>query len=147
MKKVNLFISLSVLVCFKAFSQNIAPAQSMEIYTEIVNTSNGQVASLDFLPTDTLKATMVLVLQDTTSINKINVKFGTTLGNINLLNKSFNFDENGNLSDGTSYLRKGFVVYLMLGKSFANIPIYYSEATLESATGIKSTAKLYNNVN
>ncbi len=85
-----------------------------------------------------VKATAILLLNDTTDIAEIHVRLGLSAGDSSLLNKTFIYDSSGIFADGSSYNRNGLVVHLGLGTFENSLDKYYAEAWLENSLGIHS---------
>ncbi len=124
-----------------AWAQTPLPAQTMVVVTKLTNVHKQVQANRQFLPSDSLKAVMVVRLADTMQVSHLHVKFGTSQGAANLLSKTFLFDVAGSFADKTGYMRKGKVVYLTLGENFMGLNAYYAEVKLEYAGGLVSSAK------
>lgn len=140
MKRIFLMVLLG---CWGlgAWAQMPLPAQTMVVVTKLTNLHKLVQANRQFLPTDSLRAVMVVGLADTLQVSKLHVKFGTSQGAANLLSKTFLFDVAGSFADKTGYMRKGKVVYLTLGEGYMGLNVYYAEVKLEYVGGLVSGAK------
>lgn len=146
MKRKFLSYGIFMLACLLSAggrAQSPASARHMVVVRHLLNTVKQAQATRQFLPTDSLKAVMVVNLQDTTGIVKLHVKFGSTAGSANFLNKAFVYDVSGSFADKTAYRRKGKTVYLTLGEPFMGLNQFYAEVVLEHTGGQFSAPKTY----
>lgn len=135
---IAVFFSTSAL-----HSQTPATIQKLAVVTKLQNTIRVPQPTKQFRAQDTLSATMVIQLSDTSGIQKIHIKFGTTSGSGNLLTKAFVFDQSGTLPDQTIYTRKGRLLYLLMGHQYMGLNQFYAEAKLEYTGGQFSAVKTY----
>lgn len=133
----------AVLLVASGIAQVPAGARHMVVVRHLLNTVKQAQTTRQFLPGDSLRAVMVVNLQDTTGIVKLHVKFGSTAGSANFLNKAFVYDVSGSFADKTAYRRKGKTVYLTLGEPFMGLNQFYAEVVLEHTGGQFSAPKTY----
>lgn len=124
-------------------AQNVNPVLAMDI----ASTSIANNASADGLPliTDSTvySVSMNVSLYDTTNIQSIEVKVGTTAGGSDLFNHSYVYDVFGNLGNARTYSRNGFQVTLGLG-SLIGIDSYFSEVRIQFMDGTYSDPISFN---
>jgi hypothetical protein len=149
----NKFIKYSLLGLMFMLSKTKSIAQTnalqpskMVVISELLNVIKTPFTpEQNFGATDTLMATMIVVVNDTLNLNKLYVKFGTTAGGSNLLSKTFVFNQVGNFNDGTAYERKGNIIYLTLGQNFMGLNTFYAEVKLENNSLQQGTPFVYTN--
>lgn len=135
MNRINLLLALTLTLFLQVKSQDILPAERMDMIMEVAANDTTIAANDTTFSSNTSIVTKVIVaLQDTVHLSKIHVKLGTTNNSSNLLNKYFSFGTSGNYPDGTSYIRVGNVVYLNLGTRMG-LQNCYAEIKLEDTLG------------
>jgi len=143
-KLIILIITLFLGLRSDVFSQSIpAPSDFQVLATMKVGDSVNVFGDTLFFPINNYTGTAVITLIDTTGISKINFSLGSTNGIWNLLSKTFVFDNAGTFSDGTSYSRNKFVVYLGVG-NYTGQDSIYSQVTLQDTAGNLTTPILFN---
>ncbi|MGE3653317.1 MAG: hypothetical protein AB7G22_04285 [Flavobacteriales bacterium] len=143
-----LYIFLGFTISVKLSAQ-VLPAQEVqlvltplieqEIPDEVLDTLTN---SFYLLQQETqLNVALNIVLQDSTQINKINVKLGSAPNTSGLLVHSFVFDQN---NPGGNYSYKRTENYLSIGLGVypnTNNGFFYSEVEIEDINGNKSVIK------
>ncbi|MBK6398999.1 MAG: hypothetical protein IPP27_14920 [Bacteroidetes bacterium] len=134
------------LIFFSSFdcsAQNTYPVMSMDVATEAV----GNHLTADSLPilTDTtiFDVGMNLNLYDTTNIQSIEVKIGSSPGASDVFSRNFTFDVSGSLGSGISYLRDEYAIHLGLG-NLQQMLSYYSQVRIQRTDGSYNTAVVFN---
>lgn len=139
MKRSIESVSLSLLTGLMffggaAYSQHPYPVVSMDVSNVAI--ADTMLSGLPVLDDSTwFETTMHVAVYDTTGIDYLEVKLGTTEGGSELLSRNFSFDVSGGLGDGTSYHRLGYDIDLGLGnyrgllKYFAGLRIKRSDGT------------------
>ena len=143
----RLFILLSLVLGFfvsqKTIAQTLLPPSDFEVLMAVAPGDSSNVFGDTLFSSNTrLVGTMVVTLQDTTSVQSINVSMGDTIGGSNLFQKTFLFDNSGIFSDGTSYSRIGLNVYLGIG-NYVGLNNFYSQVVLKDSSGNSSVAVFY----
>lgn len=109
----------------------LLPAQTVSHMDVFIQTHFNQVDSIN--GNDTLHLTevikepqMFVILSDTNDITAFSIKLGTTFGGSDILERTFDFGNEGEFQDGTSYTREGNYVRILLGK-YATFPAYHAQ--------------------
>ena len=123
-------------------SQTFNPVIATEVITTSIDGDSSIIGMIDISDTTLFKTELVVSLFDTVGISKINVFLRSDLTGSVLLQKSFNFDNFGFFTDGTSYDRSGTDILLGLG-NFLGMIKYYSEVTIENTSGLVSQVFVY----
>ena len=138
--------SVSFLVFFfslNCFSQSDNPVLSMDVEAVPV----GTILSVDSLPiiTDStlFEVAMYVNLVDTTSIQEMEVKIGTTLGSSDVFNHTFSFDVVGSSSGGVAFLRDAYLVQLKFGQLMGMVN-YYSQIRILRTNNLYSPITYFN---
>ena len=103
------------------------------------------VMSMDPILTDTtiFDVGMNLNLYDTTNIQSIEVKIGSSPGASDVFSRNFTFDVSGSLGSGISYLRDEYAIHLGLG-NLQQMLSYYSQVRIQRTDGSYNTAVVFN---
>ena len=145
MKKITqrFIVFLFFVSIQNCFAQAPDPILSMSVNTVAV-ANNFSLDSLPVITDSTVFDVGVDVhLFDTTDVQSIEVKIGTTPGGSDLVNHSFAFDVTGSLGSGMTYLRDGYLVQLDLGL-ILNLVDYFAEVRLQRMDGSYSPTVVYN---
>ncbi len=114
---------------------------------DVVTTPISNNFSPDSLPiiTDTtvFDVGMNVNLFDTSGIQTIEVKIGSTQGGSDLINQTFVFDVSGPLGNGRYYLRDLYHVQLGLGQ-FSNFTDYFAEVRIQWVDNSYSPTVIFN---
>lgn len=146
-KNRNLYMKSNTNICrlffvfllfsIKSFGQNANPILSMDI--DIVPIGNN--FSLDSLPmisdSTIYQVGMNLNLYDSTDIQNIEVKLGSTDGGSEFMSHVFAFDVSGSLGGGLSYVRNGNSIQLGLGE-LTGVYSYFAEVRVQHLNGTYS---------
>lgn len=150
MRKIKSFLTVSffLVISLAAKAQSIPPPSSMEVYMQKAESDTTNLYADTLFQANTKQmGKMVIVLEDTFNISKIYVKLKTdAAASSSLFSKTFNYDQGGVFSDGTSYERILNVVYIGIG-NFTGLNSFYGEAKLESPTGYQTLPATYSNTN
>lgn len=79
-------------------------------------------------------SSFTIQLTDSTQIDQIEVRVGTTDGSSDVLSQSFVFDQTVGLSNGLAFTRSGNSVYLEAG-SITELPTYFGGVRLKLSNG------------
>ncbi len=135
-----LLLFISIAHCS---AQNTYPVLSMDVATEAV----GNHLTPDSLPllTDTtiFDVGLNLNLYDTTNIQAIEVKIGSSPGASDVFSRNFTFDVSGSLGSGISYIRDEYAIQLGLG-NLQQMLSYYSQVRIQRTDGSYNTAVVFN---
>jgi hypothetical protein len=135
MSRIYLLVAFMLTLFFQAKSQNILPAERMDLIMEVApNDSTVSANDTTFSSNTQVVTKVIIILQDTVHLSKIHVKLGSSNNSFNLLNKYFSFDALGDFSDGTNYTRVGSIVYLNLGTRLG-LQNCFAEIKLEDTIG------------
>lgn len=127
-------------------AQNLTAPKSLRVVMAVLpNDQTMNPGDTAFKANTQLSAKAFVSLHDTTGIQKIHFKMGSSDGGSNYRNKTFVFDQSGVLADGTSYSRHKKTVVLGLG-NLTGVNLYYAEVWLEDANGNISTKVKANNL-
>ena len=114
------------------FSQTVS---RMEVFMQVDPSDTTNLFGDTLFQSNTkLLGTMVLSVSDTIGIASLSVKVGTSSGSGNLFQKTFTFDTSGNFNDGTSYIRKGYIIHLGIN-GFTGVNNFYSKVDLINSAG------------
>lgn len=83
---------------------------------------------------DVLSSSFVVILSDSSQIDKVEIELGSTEGQNDLINHDFDFDVTSSLPTGYSYLRVGNRVSLETG-TVAAYPTFFGRARLKLSSG------------
>jgi len=122
-------------------AQNTFPILSMQLECTPISNYLTVDSIIHFDSTTVFNAQMQIVVDDTSNISSIEIKFGKNETEV-LRQKTFTFDVSGALGDGTSYLRNGYNILLGLG-SFADVPLFYSEMSVTRTDNSHSSVFTY----
>lgn len=136
-QKVNLLILFLSIITISLKAQTVPLPSEAYLNLEVINSVTIPDEILDTLvnpmslvaANDTLKISLSMLLEDTSSLHKIHIKLGTTLGGNDLLEQVFIFDD-GNLTLPQIYFREAEMVTIGLGE-YLNSGIFYCEIVLE----------------
>jgi hypothetical protein len=144
----NTFRTVFIITLFGFINlkgQSIDPPVSLDIVMQVVSNDNTMLPGDSlFKSTTNLIGKAIVVVNDTIGLNKLHLKLGTTDGSGNLLTKTFNYAQQGNFPDGTSYTRNKNIIYLNLG-NYTGLNFYFGEVTLEDTQGALTQPKKYSN--
>ncbi|UPT68643.1 MAG: hypothetical protein M0D57_08490 [Sphingobacteriales bacterium JAD_PAG50586_3] len=108
---------LALLILSYSAKAQIDAIKRMNIFVETHFNSTDSINGSDSLYLEVLKEPQMLIeLTDTNNITTFNVKLGTTFGGSEIFEKTFDFNNIGEFQDGTSYIRQGNYVRILLGK-------------------------------
>ena len=110
---------------------NIEPLRPVQILGDVLLDSLTNPMSL-LTPNDTLLLSLSILLVDTSTISKIHVKLGTTLGGDELLTNTYTYD--GTPAGSLTYFRDQELMTLGMG-THLNSGIFYCEIKLEDSVG------------
>lgn len=110
--------------------QNTSPVIAMDAERTPIANFMTPDSAIEFNDSTIFSAQIQIVVDDTSIINSIEIRFGKSSSEILLL-KSFIFDERGSLGDGTTYFRNGYNLTLGLGENFLDIGKFYVEMKLK----------------
>ncbi|MFN8153848.1 MAG: hypothetical protein U0Y08_06120 [Bacteroidia bacterium] len=79
-------------------------------------------------------SSFIIQLTDSTQIDQIEVRVGTTDGAADVLSHAFVFDQTVGLSNGLAFTRNGNSVYLEAG-SITELPTYFGGVRLKLSNG------------
>ena len=138
----RLFFAL--LLCnVHAFGQNENPLLSMEVIANPIR-NNLSSDSLPLISDSTIyQVTMNLRLYDSTNIQNIEIKIGSSDGGSEFLSHTFSFDVYGTLGSGMSYARNGNTLQLGLGE-LSGLYSYYAEVRVQHLDGTYSPSIPFN---
>lgn len=135
---IKCLLILSTLLFFDqsvtAQSTNHFPVFMMSVNTTHFDADIAINGFPDISDTTLFHAEMKVALFDTVGISKLHVKVGSTLGGIDIFQKSFAYDNFGIFTDSTSYNREGYNVDLGLGNHIGLIR-YFAQLILERVDG------------
>jgi hypothetical protein len=123
-----------LLLCAQAFSQSPSAVVYMEVVSGSIDKSSGGPA--DSLTV--LKGTMAVSVSDTADIVRIHIKLGSSEGSGSLFTKTYEYNERGELQDGTFFIKEGNVLYFGVG-NYTNISHFHAEAVIENTSGQQSS--------
>lgn len=83
---------------------------------------------------DVLSSSFVVILSDSSQIDKVEIELGSTEGQNDLINYDFDFDVTSNLPNGYSYHRVGNRVSLVTG-TVAAYSTFFGRARLKLSNG------------
>ena len=139
----SIFYCLLFFCFIQCKAQQQDPILSMSVNTVAV-ANNFSLDSLPIITDSTVFDVGVDVhLFDTTDVQFIEVKIGTTPGGSDLVDHSFAFDVTGSQGSGMAYLRDGYLVQLDLGL-ILNLVDYFAEVRLQRMDGSFSPTVVYN---
>ncbi len=134
---------LLFFVCQIVKAQNVNPVLSMDV-SSAATANNFSADGLPVVSDSTVySVTMNVSLYDTTNIQSVEVKVGTTDGGADLFNHSYQYDVSGGLGNGRTYARSGFKITLGLG-SLTGIDSYFSEVRIQFLDGTYSDPISFN---
>lgn len=146
---MNSFLSLVLAYCMLILESQTCLAQSdntilaMDVSTEPVS-YNFSSDSLPVLTDSTVFEVMMNVnLYDTTNIEEIEVKIGTSDGASDLVNQTFTFDVFGSLGGGLSYDRLAYNLSLGLGQHSGMLN-YFASVRVKRTDNSWSSSIVYN---
>ena len=126
-------------------AQNIAPPSLMEVYLIAApNDSTNNWGDTAFAQNASTYAKMFCTVTDTSNILKMHLSLGSTLDGNELMEKTFLFNNQGTFTDGTSYIRNGFNLEIVLG-IFLGLNRFYANIVLEDNAGHFSDVLTYDN--
>lgn len=147
MRHINKITYCLMVFCLMVDSlnaQTVLPPSRMEVYMQLSNNDSSIVFDDTLFSSHSiLDGTVYIKLQDTLNLSIIHVKLGTTQGGSDIFNKDFVFDEAGDFTDNTWYLREGLDVMLGIGE-FIGLNSYFSEVRLEDTSQNLSDTVYYN---
>ena len=116
-KKLSMLFSLMLFAAFHAKAQS----EPRDAYI-----------TMEVSPTNPtlLEGTFIVTLSDTTDINNIEVRIGTTSGGTEIFSHVFAFDVQTGLPGGLSYLRNSYIVTLGIG-TFTDKSTFYGEVRVQ----------------
>ncbi len=79
-------------------------------------------------------SSFIIQLTDSTQIDQIEIRVGTTDGAADVLSHSFVFDQTVGLSNGLAFTRSGNSVYLEAG-TISELPTYFGGVRLKLSNG------------
>jgi len=143
--KLTITVLLLAVIFYsgRAFAQNTYPILSTSVET-VCSANCIDQDSIPYLSDSTaIQVTMTVQLFETTGIESIHVKLGTSSGASDLLDKTFSFDVSGSVGNNCTYSRSDYTVTLGLG-TFNGLTSYFSEVTLERADHSLTDAVVFN---
>tara|TARA_R110001592_G_scaffold227755_1_gene484090 strand:- start:545 stop:1006 length:462 start_codon:yes stop_codon:yes gene_type:complete len=135
-KKISTLMLLLSIITIGVNGQTVPSPSETYLNIEVVNPTTLSDEVLDTLTNpmgivgtnEMLMVSVSMLLEDTTVVSKIHVKLGTTLGGNDLLEQTFNYDENLTLPQ--SYFREEEMLTIGMGE-YVNSGVFYCEVTLE----------------
>lgn len=140
-KKAVLIFFILLGIKTISYSQITSTISDLSVLMEIVQGSNNFQDTV-ISSSESVKGTMVIEVDDVSTISKIQVKMGSTDGGNEFFSETFDFDATENLPSGISYKREGKVIYLGIG-TFTGLNHFFAEAKLEDAQGALSAPVKY----
>lgn len=139
----KLFYIVLLFSNVEAFAQDDNPILSMDV-TSVSIRNNFSQDSLPMITDSTVYLVgMNISLYDSTNIQNIEVKLGSTDGGSDLLSHTFAFDITGQLGNGLSYSRVGYAISLGLGE-LTGIDSYFAEVRVQHTDGSYSPSISFN---
>lgn len=139
----KLLFAFFITVNLQTYGQAPNPILSMEVVAIPI----GNNLSSDSLPlvTDSTiyQVGMNLSLYDSTNIQSIEVKIGSSESGTEFFTHVFTFDVSGQLGGGLSYARNGYSIQLDLGE-LVGLFAYYSEVRVQHLNGSYSPSISFN---
>lgn len=117
--------------------QGVNPILTMDVVTNPIG-NNFSLDSLPMISDSTIyQVGMNLNLYDSTDIQNIEVKLGSTDGGSEFMSHVFAFDVSGSLGGGLSYVRNGNSIQLGLGE-LTGVYSYFAEVRVQHLNGTYS---------
>ncbi len=138
----RLFLAV-FLLSVHAYGQGANPILSMDVITIPIGNNLSQ-DSLPMITDSTIyQVNMNLSLYDSTDIQNIEVRIGSSENGSEFISHVFSFDVSGSLGGGLSYIRNGYTVQLGLGE-LVGVYAYYAEVRVQHLNGSFSPSISFN---
>ena len=122
--------------------------ESVQVFLKPVDENGQALRSRDHSTFDAATTiqdvTLAVKLNDVNDVQKLHIKFGTTVGGNDKAELAVNFD-GSNLPTGVTLTKKGNIAYVQVG-SFLGLANYYAEVKVEGTGATMSPAAENTNI-